>query len=1497
MHNDDDIKPELRSRQHEVSSVLTARAAPIDLGRLAAIEDSKLEPGFVLWERFCVTDLPRQTGISLIVAVTDLERDPKRTLGDERQLELHRLPAPSPSERPRWLRGLNARSRVQARVRAYASLEDGSVAVLADPAAGTLILDGDPRASFRLEGRPLLVFAYELATLLSALHQLGAHGVSFALDRLRVSDGHYHVDGFTHLQVQDEGRDLEALVELIQTAGGDAATPLLTPPPTSAMDLQRRLQNSAGDIEDFPTEPPFVGRANELSKLNEGFNQAQIAKQTVVVVRGPRGVGKSRLLREFVAQRVKANDALVLTGARDSRSADTRGGLLGALDQLPRVMSRLNEDERDDIRLRINHASRGVGAIVARSAPSLGAVLRRVEALPPLELGEDFTRHTAVIAELVRALGTRKRPLVLVLDNLEAANSSALAVLKILSEVSPAHHSLIVLGVRMDEDIHEPPGLDAQDLELAPLQIDDVIDLLAQILPGDVENLESLAEALLSGTDGTPLGIWACLQTWLDRGQLTHSINSGVWRFRGVVDGASEREPDIQSLFGPRLAAASAALREFSLHVAVLGAEIGQDELRDLCERLKLDVDALSAELIGLGLLIRARNGLRFPHSSIREFVLEFFSESERRATHDRIAKMLTEQQAPVAQIAYHRDLAFDPTATDPALADRLSRLHVEAGRERLTVYDLERARWHLERALDHSRDSGQRRVAAEGLADICLLLKDIDTAVSLYTAIIATSDDLQSLQVAGKVAQYLFFQSAFTEGRQLGVMAFEQVGEPAATGRLEQIALFVSSVVRSWFGPPKLDRATRDALLRLHFFLAQMCFIDEPLGVLAHVARARLLAKELETPTASMCISLEAFMWGAVGRYAHANKLFAHAVDITTTKSKDIWSEGYARHNWALNLFASNRYENAQDMSDDAIGALREAGDVSATAITIMFKAHYGRDRETAERVLRWCDEAISTSLRNGKTLCLISLECVKLHIFARQGRSGLKKHLTQATELIEQEDTAIERLIGRIHLAFAAFECSEWELGAIQVRKAIAEFAEGPGVPEFCQDFFLVAPLILMELPDRTQVDRKLLRSTLRKFRGFAKRSPRLRHYQDFLDLKLAIKARDNKKVRRTAARIVADVGVHENLYMAHHAHRSLSVLLKGDAVLEAAEHERMARVYGRRLGLGDFVLSALVEVQNELRELGVEAGSRLLDSQISLPGAGMLSPIDTAEMRPALSGPTTEETDVLEAWALTRTHSATTSLGAVLDPVRGATSGSIQEHQLELVCPEPEATVAIEPGELQILIINMLLACQDSLDPNATYSVTLRRQEVELGSNVGRVERTDPGHYLSIRVTGMGITVQSSLLASFSTCDNLARGLGGQLNASTDKTSVSLLAMIPTGAADTVAARPAGLPPCLIIHPDTGVRERLGAALEQLGAPWRAFDPHEFTPANINRARIILADGESLDELVVLGPLLDAELIELVHEGAEPMFHDQPRLRLPVVASELNALLRGS
>ena len=82
--------------------------------------------------------------------------------------------------------------------------------------------------------------------------------------------------------------------------------------------------NALGDVHQAPLAPSardvedFVGRAVELSQLQQGFDACLTGIQTTVVVSGEAGIGKSELVRRFSA--VIADRAVVLPGRFGSRS-------------------------------------------------------------------------------------------------------------------------------------------------------------------------------------------------------------------------------------------------------------------------------------------------------------------------------------------------------------------------------------------------------------------------------------------------------------------------------------------------------------------------------------------------------------------------------------------------------------------------------------------------------------------------------------------------------------------------------------------------------------------------------------------------------------------------------------------------------------------------------------------------------------------------------------------------------------------------------------------------------------------------------------------------------------------------------------------------------------------------------------------------------------------------------------------------------------------------
>ena len=71
-----------------------------------------------------------------------------------------------------------------------------------------------------------------------------------------------------------------------------------------------------GIIDSMPTRvssPVFVGRRNELAQLSAAFEAAVTERSSLVLLGGDAGVGKTRLLTEFL-DRANADGARVLIG-------------------------------------------------------------------------------------------------------------------------------------------------------------------------------------------------------------------------------------------------------------------------------------------------------------------------------------------------------------------------------------------------------------------------------------------------------------------------------------------------------------------------------------------------------------------------------------------------------------------------------------------------------------------------------------------------------------------------------------------------------------------------------------------------------------------------------------------------------------------------------------------------------------------------------------------------------------------------------------------------------------------------------------------------------------------------------------------------------------------------------------------------------------------------------------------------------------------------------
>jgi eukaryotic-like serine/threonine-protein kinase len=198
---------------------------------------------------------------------------------------------------------------------------------------------------------------------------------------------------------------------------------------------------------------PFVGRLDECAALSTAFHDSRNQPVTVLV-EGESGVGKTALVQRFLHRLAhEVDNVVVLAGRCYERDSVPFKAFDGIVDALARILSRLPDEEAQRV-------------VPTKPAPLVKVfpVLRRVAAIaeqvrgtpPLLEPHELRVRAFAALRELFTRLGDR-RPLVLVIDDAQWADTDSLALLAELLRPPEAPRLLLVMTARGGPSVSGPP--------------------------------------------------------------------------------------------------------------------------------------------------------------------------------------------------------------------------------------------------------------------------------------------------------------------------------------------------------------------------------------------------------------------------------------------------------------------------------------------------------------------------------------------------------------------------------------------------------------------------------------------------------------------------------------------------------------------------------------------------------------------------------------------------------------------------------------------------------------------------------------------------------------------------------------------------------------------------------------------------------------------------------------------------------------------------------
>jgi tetratricopeptide (TPR) repeat protein len=395
----------------------------------------------------------------------------------------------------------------------------------------------------------------------------------------------------------------------------------------------------------------FVGRDRELQELQLGLDDAASGRGRLYLIGGEPGIGKSRLADEL-AMRAREAGYAVLWG-RGWEDA-------GAPPYWPWVQALRSYVRSTDL-AELRHQLGSGAADVAQILPELRDLLPDLAPLPDAESESARFQLFDSTATFLRNAALQ-RPLLVVVDDLQAADTPSILFLRFLATQLSVMRVLVVgtyRDIALTPDHPLTPAIAelgrepiTRTLTLSGLQAGAVGEFIGAA--SGVTPQSHLVSAVWRETKGNPLFVGEAVRLVSAEGRITDVADLSSLRIAvpaGIREVIARRISHLGDETARALAFGAAIGPEFSVEVLRRVAEYEADQLLDLLDE---------AAQAGLLLPVTGVAGrYRFSHDLIRESIYDDLAPARRMRLHRRIAEVLEElygasPDAHLAELAFH---------------------------------------------------------------------------------------------------------------------------------------------------------------------------------------------------------------------------------------------------------------------------------------------------------------------------------------------------------------------------------------------------------------------------------------------------------------------------------------------------------------------------------------------------------------------------------------------------------------------------------------------------------------------------------------------------------------------------------------------------------------------------------------------------------------------------------------------------------------------------
>ena len=470
----------------------------------------------------------------------------------------------------------------------------------------------------------------------------------------------------------------------------------------AATTLGRGLVDSRTDLPRTESGSIFVGRRREMAILREETDLAWSGRTRALIISGEPGIGKSRFMDE--ACRASENRGTIALRGGTSQAE----GMPPYLPFLEALGAYIRAADVEQLRDEIGSSAAILATILPEVLERLGEV-RSGYALPPEQAR---LRLFEAIGDFLGAIAARV-PLVVLLDDLQWADTSTLDLLAFLARRRRADRLLLLGALRTPEGDRNPAlqrtlaELDRQRisrrLALGTLTAEEIGELARHHLQDPVA--PALVAALHTRSDGNPFFAEELLRGWTENERLARE--SGVLV---LVHGKETLPTTIAAAVRDRLANVAPEVVDLLRIAAIAGREFDSSLLASASPHSAASIEAHLHEAVRSRLIRTSGPGrYAFIHDCVRECLYAEVSTARRERLHHEIGEALESAAdnsgaSALAELAYHFVHARDTQrGVEYAVRAAKAALQSYAGDEALNLYTA---------ALDLIDDGDHRRAA-----------------------------------------------------------------------------------------------------------------------------------------------------------------------------------------------------------------------------------------------------------------------------------------------------------------------------------------------------------------------------------------------------------------------------------------------------------------------------------------------------------------------------------------------------------------------------------------------------------------------------------------------------------------------------------------------------------------------------------------------------------------------------------------------------------------